>query len=223
MNNEGKKFKYFLLDFDGTVVNTGEGITKGVAYALKYFGIEVSDLSSLHNFIGPPLTESFQQFYHFTEQQSIEAVKKYREYYKPYGMYESEPYEGMIALLKKVKEKGGKIVLATSKPEIMAKNLLKYFKADMYFELIAGSNPDEGRDKKGEVIQYAINKINIPFEQAIMIGDRKYDILGAKENKLSSIGVLFGFGDREELETAGADYIVKDTKELEKLMLSMCE
>lgn len=223
MNYEGKKYKYFLLDFDGTVANTGIGITKGVAYALKYYGIEITDLNSLTNFIGPPLSDSFQRYFDFSKEQSKEAVVKYREYYTPYGMYESELYEGILDLLETVKKQGGKIVLATSKPESAARKLLDYFKADSYFELITGASEDLSMNKKGDVIRYAMNKINIPKEQAIMIGDREQDIFGAKENELPSIGVLYGFGDRDELENAGADYIVKDTKELKELILTMCE
>jgi phosphoglycolate phosphatase len=223
MNYEGKKYKYFLLDFDGTVANTGIGITKGVAYTLNYYGIDVTDLSTLTNFIGPPLGDSFQRYYNFSKEQSEEAIIKYREYYKPIGMYESELYDGIIDLLEIVKKQGGKIVLATSKPELTARTLLSHFKADSYFELITGASEDLSLHKKGDVIRYAMNKINIPKEQAIMIGDREQDIFGAKENDLPSIGVLYGFGDRVELENAGADYIVKDTKELKELMLAMCE
>lgn len=223
MNYEGRKYKYFLLDFDGTIANTGLGITKGVQYALKHFGIEVSDLSTLHNFIGPPLDESFERFFQFSKEQSKEAIVIYREYYTPYGMYESEIYDGIKDLLEAVTRKGGKIVLATSKPEIIAKELLEYFKADSYFTLIAGASQDLSRNKKADVISYAMNQIDISKEQAIMIGDREQDIFGAKENSLPSIGVLYGFGDRKELKDAGADYIVQDTKELKELMLAMCE
>lgn len=223
MNQEGNKYRYFLLDFDGTVANTGIGITKGVAYALKHYGIEVEDLNTLNDFIGPPLGESFQKYFGFSEEQGNEAVTIYREYYGPYGLYESELYEGINDLLEQVTKAGGKIVLATSKPEESARKLLKHFNVESYFEFIAGASQDLKLHRKGDVIRYAMNSINIPKEQAIMIGDRSQDVQGAKENELPCIGVLYGFGDREELELAGADYIVEDMKELTSLLLAMCD
>lgn len=223
MNYEGKNYKYFLLDFDGTVANTGIGITKGVAYALKHYGIEVEDLNILTDFIGPPLNESFQKFFGFSAEQADEAVTIYREYYAPYGLYESELYEGIIDLLQQVTKAGGKLVLATSKPEESARKLLEHFKADAYFEFIAGASFDLKMHRKGDVIRYAMNTANIPKEQAIMIGDRSQDVIGAKENDLPCIGVLYGFGDQEELEHAGADYIVENMKELTNLLLAMCD
>lgn len=223
MNYEGKKYKYFLLDFDGTVANTGVGITKAVAYALKYYGIVIEDLNTLTDFIGPPLSDSFQKYFGFSKEQGDEAVVKYREYYAPYGLYESELYEGIIDLLDKVTKAGGKIVLATSKPEESARKLLEYFKANTYFELIAGASQDLSMHKKADVIRYAMNKINIPKEQAIMIGDREQDVFGAKENGLPCVGVLYGFGTRDELKNAGADYIVEDMKELTNLLMAMCD
>ncbi len=223
MNDKGKKYKYFLMDFDGTIANTGIGITKGVAYALKHYGIEVSDLSTLHNFIGPPLSESFQRYFNFSKEQSEEAVVVYREYYHDKGMYESELYSGMVDLLKSVTQKGGKIVVATSKAESIARELLEHFQVDHYFEFIAGASMDLSMHKKADVIRYAMKTVGISKDDVIMIGDRRQDIFGAKENELPSIGILYGFGDRAELEEAGADYIVDGTKELKELMLEMCE
>ncbi len=223
MNYEGNKYKYFLLDFDGTVANTGIGITKGVAYALKHYGIEVEDLNTLNNFIGPPLGESFQKYFGFSEEQGDEAVTIYREYYGPYGLYESELYGGINDLLEQVTKAGGKIVLATSKPEESARKLLNHFNVESYFEFIAGASQDLKLHRKGDVIRYAMNAMNIQKEQAIMIGDRSQDVHGAKENNLPCIGVLYGFGDKEELEQAGADYIVEDMKELTSLLLAMCD
>lgn len=223
MNELDNKYKYFLLDFDGTVANTGIGITKGVAYALKCYGITVTDLSTLNTFIGPPLSESFQTYFGFSKEQAEEAVVKYREYYTPHGLYESELYEGILDLLAAVTKAGGKVVLATSKPESMARKLLSYFEADSYFTYIAGASEDLSLHKKADVIAYAMKHCNIAKEQAIMIGDREHDIFGAKENGLPSIGVLYGFGNREEFNQAGADCIVEDVEELKNLLLSLCD
>lgn len=190
--NRNNKYKYFLMDLDGTISDPKVGITKAVAFSLKQYGIEIKDLDSLCDFIGPPLTESFQQYFDFSEEKSKEAVLKYREYYIPYGIYENQLYEGMAQLLKNIVDQGSKIILATSKPTIFAEKILKYFKIDKYFEFVAGSEMDLSRYGKGEVIEYALKKMNINSENAIMIGDRKHDIIGAKENKLASIGTVKG-------------------------------
>jgi phosphoglycolate phosphatase len=220
MDND-KKIKYFFMDLDGTVTDPKEGITKSVAYALKHYGIQIDNLDSLCKFIGPPLTKSFQQYYGFTEEESKEAVQKYREYYVPYGIYENYLYDGMESLLKNVVKNGGRIVLATSKPQIFAEQILQHFHIDEYFTFIAGSNMDLSRSKKGEVIEYALTALGIPAENVIMIGDREHDIIGARENNLPSIGVTYGYGSREELSDAKADYIVQSVSELEKLMLEL--
>lgn len=220
--NINNKYRYFLLDLDGTITDPKLGITKAVAFSLKQYGIEIEHLDSLCDFIGPPLTESFQQYFGFSEEKSKEAVLKYREYYSPYGLYENQLYEGMAQLLKNIVNQGNKIILATSKPTIFAEKILKYFKIDQYFEFIAGSEMDLSRYGKGEVIEYALKKMNINSENAIMIGDRKHDIIGAKKNNLASIGVLYGYGKIEEMENAHADYIVHDVYELERLMINLC-
>ena len=216
-----KKYTHFLFDLDGTITDPKVGITKSVAYALRQFGIEIEDLDSLCTFIGPPLKESFQHFFNFSEEQSKEAVLKYREYYTPYGIYENYLYEGMEHLFKSIVNHGGRIIMATSKPEIFALQIAKHFHIDQYFDYIAGSDINLSRDKKGEVIAYALQKMDISPESTIMIGDRMHDIIGAKENKLSSVGALYGYGDRTEMEEAQADYIVNSVDELEKLLLEM--
>lgn len=215
------KYKYFLMDLDGTITDPKVGITKAVAYALKQYGINIENLDSLLKFIGPPLTESFQQYYGFSETNSKEAVLKYREYYVPYGIYENQLYDGMEHMLKSVVEHGGKIILATSKPQIFAEKILRHFHIDEYFELVAGSNMDLSRYKKGEVIEYALRELSINSEDAIMIGDREHDIIGARENKLSSIGVTYGYGTRQELIDEEADFIAQNVSELEELMLEL--
>lgn len=212
-----KDYKYILFDLDGTLTNPKEGITKSVAYALAYYGIKVDDLETLCKFIGPPLADSFMKFYQFSESQALEAVEKYREYFKPYGVYENEVYEGVDKLLSKLKSQGKKVVLATSKPTVFAKVILEHFDLMKYFDVVCGSELDGSRVKKGDVIRYAIEQAEIEDKSlAVMIGDREHDILGAKENGLESIGVLYGFGDRAEHETAGADFIVESVDQLRR-------
>lgn len=216
-----RKYRYFFMDLDGTITDPKEGITKSVAYALNCYGIQVEDLDSLEKFIGPPLSDSFQEFYGFEEEKSLEAVEKYREYFKDRGIFENRLYPGMERLLKNIMEHGGKIVLATSKPEVFAKRILEHFQIAQYFTFVAGSTLDMARNAKGDVIRYALDSLGISAEEAVMAGDRKHDVIGAKENGMECIGVLFGYGDRAELEEAGADKIVETVEQLEEEMRSL--
>ncbi len=203
-------YKYVLFDLDGTLTNPELGITNCVMYALEKFGIIVEDRKKLHPFIGPPLTYSFQKFYGLSEDECKQAVIYYRERFSVKGLYENEVYDGVAELLQTLKAQGKKIILATSKPEEYAIEILKYFQLYQYFDFIAGATMDGSRGEKADVIAHALKISNIEDRtKAIMVGDRNYDILGAKENGLDSIGVLFGFGDYEELAKAGATHIAE--------------
>ncbi|MBO5197164.1 MAG: HAD family hydrolase [Lachnospiraceae bacterium] len=209
-----------LFDLDGTLTDPKVGITSSVAYALKSFGIAVEDLDSLRPFIGPPLKESFMVYYGFSDEQASEAVSKYREYFSVTGIFENEVYEGIPELLSALKCAGRRVILATSKPKIYAEQILEHFGLAKYFDYVAGSELDGTRVKKAEVIDYALAQVGIADRScAVMVGDRLHDILGAKETGLPSIGVLYGYGNRPELETAGADRIAADVAELERLLL----
>lgn len=215
-----KEYKYILFDLDGTLTDPKEGITKSVAYALKHFGIEVENLDSLCKFIGPPLKDSFINYYGFDEVKAEEGVEKYREYFKPYGVYENKVYEGVDSLLQNLVERGKKVILATSKPTVFAEMILERFDLKKYFSFVAGSELDGSRVKKGSVIAYALEQAGITDKsQAVMVGDREHDIVGAKENGLDSIGVLFGYGDRAEHEKCGADIIVGSIAELFEVLM----
>lgn len=214
-----KRKQYILFDLDGTVTEPFEGITNCVAYALKHFGIEAEDKSTLRPFIGPPLIESFQEFYGFSKEQAEEATKKYRELYNVEGIFQNELYKGMEELLAFLKEQGKTVVLATSKPDVFANRILSYFKIDQYFDFVAGSEINGGRNTKIAVIQYALDQTGITdVSQAVMVGDRKFDILGAQHFGMDSVGVLYGHGSREELEQAGATKIVETVSELKNLL-----
>jgi phosphoglycolate phosphatase len=200
---------------DGTLTDPAEGITNSVAYALEKFGVKEADKTKLHKFIGPPLWESFGMFYNFTKEQTEEAVEYYREYFRDRGIFENFVYNGIPELLKELKASGKKLLVATSKPEVFAVQILKHFNIYEYFDFAAGATMDDSRTKKADVIQYAINSLNITeLDKAIMIGDREHDIIGAKKNGIDSIGVLYGYGDREELENAGADYIAETVENI---------
>ncbi|MBQ3557887.1 MAG: HAD family hydrolase [Agathobacter sp.] len=208
-------YKYILFDLDGTLTNPEIGITSSVMYALEKFNIKVEDRKELHPFIGPPLTYSFQTYYGLSEADSELAVKYYRERFSVKGLYENEVYDGVEKMLQELKKSGKTLIIATSKPEEFTLKILAHFDLLKYFDFVAGATMDGSRGEKADVIRYALEISGIEEKsEAIMIGDRKYDILGAKENGIDSIGVLFGFGDYEELTNAGANYIAKTVADI---------
>lgn len=214
--------KYVLFDLDGTLTDPAEGITNSVAYALRHYGIEVADKCELNCFIGPPLTDSFEKYYGFDHEKAVEAVEVYRKYFRPTGIFENKLYEGVMELLSALKAKGFTVIMATSKPEVFAKRIAEHFGFDGYFDLIAGSTLDGSRVKKHDVIENAIERAGITDRgECLMIGDRHHDIDGAKLSGLRSVGVLWGYGDREELALAGADYICERVGDLLELIMNI--
>lgn len=213
-------YDVILFDLDGTITESAPGICNSVAHSLTYFGIQVEDPSTLKAFVGPPLMESFQVFYGFNEDQAKKAVEYYREYYRSGGMFENSVYDGVEELLQTLKKAGKKIVLATSKPEKFAVQILEHFGLAKYFDVMAGASMDEKRTDKAEVITYALGLAGVREKsRVIMVGDREHDVIGAKKNGLECIGVLYGYGDRDELEKAGAEYIVEQPVEIEEIVL----
>lgn len=213
--------QYILFDLDGTLTDSMLGITKSVQIALQYFGIEEKDRNKLRPFIGPPLTDSFMEFYGMSEEQALIALEKYREYFSVKGLYENKLYDGIEPLLRHLKEAGKTLFVATSKPLLYARQILEYFKIADYFDEIVGPEMDGTRNKKIEVMEYVLDKWNLTDRsQAIMVGDRKFDVEASKELGLEVIGVLYGFGSREELLTAGADYLASSVEEVEELLLN---
>ena len=208
-------YQNLLFDLDGTLTDPGVGITNSVVYALEKYGIKTDDRTQLYKFIGPPLQDSFEQFYGISKEDAKTAVQYYREYYKETGIFENKLYDGMEHLLQSLCEAGKKLFVATSKPEAFAVQILEYFSVNQYFTYIAGSNMDGTRSKKEEVIAYALKAGKIQdLSSAVMIGDREYDVTGAKKAGIASIGVLFGYGSRKELEAAGADALAESTKDI---------
>lgn len=199
-----------LFDLDGTLTDPGIGITNSVAYALDKFGIKVNDRSELYNFIGPPLIDSFMKYYGMSYQDGLKAVEYYREYFGVTGIFENRVFDGIPQLLENIKGSDRVVALATSKPEIYAKRILEHFDLAKYFDFVGGATMDETRSKKADVIEYTLKQLDITDKSnVVMVGDRHHDIDGANQNGLDSIGVLFGYGDRKELETAGATYIAE--------------
>lgn len=213
-------YKYILFDLDGTLTDPKEGITNSVAHALRSFGIEPPPADELCPFIGPPLAESFMKFYGFDELKAQAAVDAYREYFDPHGKFENLVYDGIEDMLKKLCDKGIKLAVATSKPEKFAIQILEHFGIAGYFDIIRGSLMDGGRVHKNDVINSILDELTADEKaNIIMVGDRKFDIIGAHECGMGCIGVLFGYGSREELTEAGADFIVEDVAQLTELLL----
>ncbi|WP_099291324.1 MULTISPECIES: HAD-IA family hydrolase [unclassified Butyricimonas] len=215
-----KEYKYILLDLDGTVTDSMEGITKSIQYALKYFDIEVKDLNQLRKFVGPPLKESLMEFYHFSETQAEAGINKYRERFAETGIYENAVYPGIEPLLRQLNAAGKEVMLATGKPAYYAQKILDYFHLSPYFKFVGGSGLDGSLSHKDEVIQHVLENNNIQdLSQVVMVGDRKHDIKGAQKVGIDNIGVLYGYGDEEELTRAGADRIVASVEELGQILL----
>lgn len=215
-----KEYNYILFDLDGTLTEPAEGITNSVKYALEKYGITGVTAEELLKFIGPPLQDSFMEFYNFSEEDATKAVSYYREYFAEKGIFENKVYAPIPKLLEKLKEKGKKLVVATSKPEKFTNQILEHFDLKKYFDFVAGATMDNSRTKKVDIIQYALKHVQIKdSDKVIMIGDRHHDIDGAIANHIDSIGVLYGYGTKEELTKAGATYIVASVEELENFLI----
>ena len=210
-------FEVILFDLDGTITESGIGITRSVAYALRKHGIEETDQAKLNRFIGPPLVEAFMESYGFSHEQAVQALADYREYYAVTGIFENRVYDGVETVLQALKSVGKTCVLATSKPEYYAVQILEHFGLSQYFDFVAGATMDEKRTNKTDVIAYALEQSGAGGS-AIMVGDRHHDMEGAKAHGLPAIGVLYGYGSREELENAGATYIAETAEDILKFV-----
>lgn len=214
-------FHTVLFDLDGTLTDPAEGITASLAHALEKMGVPVPEKSFLTRYIGPPLLDSFAVDFHFSEEESLRALRFYREYFTARGIFENAMYDGIPTLLKALKERGITVSLATSKPEPYAVRILEHFGIAEYFDYVAGSTLDEKRSKKEEVIRYALDSLGVAAEKTIaMVGDREYDIFGARAVGITPIGVSYGYGTREELEKAGATDVAESVSALAALLLT---
>ena len=194
-----------FFDLDGTLTDSAPGIIHSVQYALKKYGIEAEE-NDLRSFIGPPLVHSFQERFGFDHDKALEAVTFYREYFTAGGMFENSVYQGVEEMLQKLKEDGLVLAVATSKPELFSKQILEHFALTRYFDFIGGAAMDESRATKVEVLSYALQELEVDPAKAVMIGDRENDIEAASLLGTESIGVLYGYGSKEELSNAGAKY-----------------
>jgi phosphoglycolate phosphatase len=206
-------YNVILFDLDGTLTDSAEGIVNSVVYALERKGIPYASKQALRRFVGPPLQDSFRDYCGFSDEQAKEMVQIFREYFTQKGIYENAVYDGVPEMLDSLCKAGYTLAVATSKPEALAEQILARFGLEKYFKVIAGASM-EGTTKP-VVIRQALARLGIePSEHVLMVGDREHDILGAKEVGISSLGVLYGYGDEEELRKAGADHIVQMPSEI---------
>lgn len=214
-------YKNILFDLDGTLTDSAPGITNCVAYALEKFGIRVEDKSELNRFIGPPLIYSFKTFFGFSDKDAELATEYYRERFSTVGLYENALYPGIDVMLKHLKESGRRLLVATSKPEEFTVLILEHFGIKQYFTFICGNTLSESRPEKRDVLMYIMAKYpELSCENTVMVGDRCYDVEGAKAVSLPCIGVSYGFGTQDELEKAGASRIAASVSELERILLA---
>lgn len=211
--------RYILFDLDGTLTDPGPGITNCVAYALEKFGVHPAGREELYPYIGPPLVPSFQQYHGLNAQQAEQALAYYRERFSVKGLYENAVYPGIPELLAALRAEGYTLLVATSKPEEFTHRILEHFGLAEFFTFVAGNTLDELRPTKEAVIAYARERFpDISRETAVMVGDRRYDVEGAHACGLTAVGVLYGYGSRGELESAGADVLAEDVTELGRLL-----
>ena len=213
------KYQCCLFDLDGTLTDPAEGITNSVMYALEKYHIHVADRSELYSFIGPPLVDSFKKHFDFSEEQAVQAVVYYREYFRDVGIFENKLYEGIPDMLEKLRNKEVSVALATSKPYEFSIRILKHFDLYPYFDHFGAATMDGRISRKEDVIADLLTRLgDIDRSSILMIGDRDQDIIGAKKNGLQSVGVQWGYGSLEELQGAGADYIVGKPEDILNLI-----
>lgn len=220
-------FQYCLFDLDGTLTDPKEGITRSVQYALQKSGIEEPDLDKLEPFIGPPLKDSFMEFYGMGQEEALQAIAWYRERFAPIGVFENQIFPGVSRMLETLKKKGMRLAVASSKPIGFVRQILAHFEIEKFFQVVVGSELDGTRGTKEEVVEEALLQLgvlSIPQEErknlCAMVGDRKFDIQGAKAHGLTGVGVSFGYAGEGELEAEGADFVVNTVEELETLLLA---
>lgn len=211
--------KTVLFDLDGTLTDSGEGIINCAALALRHFDLPVPSREEMRVFVGPPLYETFQKF-GVPAEKTDEAIRVYRSRYIPTGMFENTPYPGVKALLEALKSDGYTLYVATSKPEEMSVTILEKFGLAPYFDRICGASTDTSRSTKDAVIAYLLAQIGAK-EDMVMVGDTKYDVLGAKAHGIPTIGVSWGYGSAEEMMETGAVAIADTTQQLLELIKMM--
>ena len=212
------KYKHIFFDLDGTLTDPALGITNAIIYARKKWGMEPGVNSDYYKFIGPPMPKSYEEFWGLSHEDAVKFLATYREYFAEIGLFENEVYPGMPGLLAKLRAAGCKLYVATTKPTFLSQRITDRFELTQYFEIISGSQPS-GDNTKADVIRFAEKTCAVDMKNAIMVGDRLYDVDGAHECGIPCIGVTYGYGGREELVSAGADFIVDTVEQLGDILL----
>ena len=213
-----KKYDTIAFDLDGTLTDPESGLTSAFAYALSKMGIAYGQKKDLRRFIGPPLKAELMAVYGFSDAEGEECVRLFREYFAVYGWWDNKLYPGVIDLLRSLKEKGKTILLATSKPEVFAKKILRLFDIEKYFDFVSAATLDHTRVEKNDILSYALDVVKAEKDSSIMIGDRKYDAFGAKDVGIDSLGVFYGHGEESEINGAGFTYTVNSVSEIIKIV-----
>ena len=214
------RYNYVAFDLDGTLTDPFQGITNSLIYAFQKMDKEVPERAELSKMIGPPLSESFPMYYGFTDAETDTAIKHFQTYFKDQGLYENVLFPGVKEMLEALTARGIKVLLATSKPEVFGREILCHFGIDGYFTYAGGGSMDESFVKKGAILNYVIEKSGAEKRcDVVMVGDRCHDLIGARENGVDGIGVLFGYGSREELEKENPVYIAENMEMLKNYLL----
>ena len=218
-----KNYDTIAFDLDGTLTDPKRGLTSAFAYGLRKIGLRVDDVESLKKFIGPPLRDSFRDEYGLSEQDADDALMLFREYFGVYGWWDNELYEGIHDLLASLKAAGKTLVLATSKPEVYSSKILKLFGLSDYFDFAEGASFDSSREKKCDVLEYALSMVGADSAEgkraAVLVGDTRFDAEGARLCGVDSIGVTYGYGTEAELLAEGATYIAKTVADVKRILL----
>lgn len=205
---------FILFDLDGTITDSGEGIKNAIRYSIRKLRLKDQSDEVLNTFIGPPLSDSYKRVFSLNDEEAKEAVDTYRVYYSDKGKFENRLYDGIEDVFKKLKKDNNHLLVATSKPEVFAIEILKHFDVFKYFDHVTGATLDGKISHKTDVIRHCLDSYDCDISKTYMVGDRNYDINGGKFWGLKTIGVSYGFGDRKELEEAHADYVVDSPIEI---------
>lgn len=211
-----KKYKNILFDLDGTITDSFEGVANSFIYGLKAFGVENVKKEELGFILGPPLRDAYMERFGFDEKTAVAAVEKYRERYRTKFLEENRLYDGIENLLSNLCHRGYKLFLATSKPEVFATQILSHFGISKYFTGIGAASLDKSRDNKESVLEYVFSEFKIDKNDSVLVGDRCFDLKGAEFVGIDAVGVLYGYGDIDELSAYPSVYLAKTVEELDK-------
>ncbi len=207
-----------IFDLDGTLTDSGPGIKNSIRYTLTHYGLPMESEEQLNRYVGPPLLVSFQKYMGFDESTAKQAIPVYRSYFTKKGMFENKVYRGIVPLLQTLKAKGKRLFIATGKPTVYTLQILEHFHLAPYFDLVCGIGLDESDMGKEELITQVITKANLSPNTCLMVGDREFDMIGAKAVGIPGVGVTYGYGTKEELERAGATVLAHSVEQLQEIL-----